>query len=364
MGLNLLFINSITMYGGGEVWMVNTMAALRRRGHRVFLMCRHGADILSHVKGTDVDAIPLRIRGDFDPITIVRVARFIKQNRIHVILTNMDKELRFAGMAAKLTGVKLVISLKGVDRPLKNRLHYRFTYKSLATTIVVNSEATKRTLLRSASWLSPDRVRVLYHGIDPVLFSDERTTDLRAELRIPPRVPLMGFVGRFNVQKGIIYLLHAFKMVLDEIPNAHLLMAGEGDLKDTIIAFAAANGCSDRLHLTGFRRDIANVMRTMDMLVLPSLWEGFGIVLIEAMAAKKPCVAARTSSIPEIVVHNDTGIIVPPKDAPSLARAMIALIKDKALAASMGLKGWKVVQEKFRLDRMIDDYEALFYTYP
>ncbi len=363
MRLNLLFINTITWYGGGEVWLINAMKEFIRRGHNVTLICRPRAKILHYAEQNNIDAMTIKMRGDVDPFTIIKMAGILRRKKIDIILTNLEKELRISGIAALFAGVKAVISRKGVDLPIKNRLQYRFTYNKLASVIVANSQATKKTVLKNAPWLNQDKISVIYNGCDPELFSKENTKDLRDELGIPQQFPLIGFVGRLNVQKGIVYILEAFEQVFEKIPSAQLLMVGTGDLKEEIETTAKEKGFSRNIHLIGFRDDIPNVMRTIDLLILPSVWEGFGIVLIEAMAAEKPCVTTNISSMPEIVIDGQTGIVVPSKDANKLADAIINLILNPSLAKKMGGEGKKVVQAKFTLQKMISRYEQLFYEY-
>lgn len=363
MRLNLLFINTITIYGGGEVWMINAMKEFIRRGYNVNLICRPDAKILYYAEKNNIDVIKLKMRGDFDPITILNLIAILRKKKIDVILTNMDKELRLSGIAALFTGVKAVICRKGIDYPLKNKLRYRFTYNKLASATVANSQATKKTMLKNAPWLNQNRIYVIYNGIDPQPFSTENTNDIRTELGISQESPLIGFVGRLNVQKGMIYILQAFEQVLKEIPTAQLLIAGEGDLEEEILNTAKEKGMQNNISLIGFRDDIPNIMRTIDLLILPSVWEGFGIVLIEAMAAEKPCVTTNISSMPEIVIDGKTGYVVPPKDADKLSDAIINLIRDPLKSKKMGSEGKKVVRAKFTLQKMIDQYEQLFSEY-
>jgi len=363
MKLNILFINSVQMYGGGEVWMVTALSELKRREHRVTLVCRPDAHIIPHAREQGIDVVPMRIRGDFDPWTIFQMAKLMRSRNIDVVLTNMDKELRISGIAAWFGGRPFVLSRRGIDAPLKNKWRYRFTYNALADLIVANSEATKRTLLSNAPWLEPGRIAVIYNGIEPDWFQRHRTRDLRASLHIPDHAAIIGFVGRLNVQKGVVHLLEAFKKVADRVEHAHLLIAGEGDLEPRIRSFAESHQLTHRIHLLGFRNDAPNIMRIIDMLVLPSLWEGFGIVLIEAMAAGKPCVTTQVSSMPEIVVDGETGIVVPPQDDERLADAIKKLLDDPALARRLGDCGKKRVDDKFTLNRMIDHYESLFFQH-
>lgn len=361
MKLNILFINSVQIYGGGEVWMVTALSELQRRGHRVTLVCRKDAEMIPHAREQGIEVVPMRIRGDFDPVTIFQMAKLMRKRNIDIVLTNMDKELRISGIASRFGGKPIVFSRRGIDTPLKNKLHYRFTYNSLADVIVANSESTKNTLVSNAPWLDADRIHVIYNGIEPDWFQNHRTKDLRKSLGIPANAVIIGFVGRLNVQKGIVYLLDAFKQVAAKHENAHLLIAGQGDLEATIRAFADQKGLAGRIHILGFRKDTPDIMRTINMLALPSLWEGFGIVLIEAMAAGKPCITTQISSMPEIVIHEKTGFVVPPKDATQLAEAISKLIQNPGMEKKMGESGKKVVDEKFTLNRMIESYESLFF---
>jgi len=359
--VNILFINSIQMFGGGEVWLLSTMRGLSKRGHKVALICRPGTPLEGKAREEGLPVFPIKMRGDFDPIVIYKTARVIKKLRAEVVCTNMDKELRFGGLAARLCGVKAVVPRRGIDYPLKNKWRYRFSYNCLASRIIANSYATKKTLLREAPWLDPDRVEVIYNGIDTTLFDSKPGKDIRDELKIDRKAPLIGFVGQLDERKGIIYLLEAFKSVSKQIPKAKLLLVGEGNLKGFIQNWVGENGLTEKVILTGFREDIPDVMRSIDLLALPSLWEGFGIVLIEAMASGKPVVATRTSNIPEVVRDGKTGLLVKPRDSEELAGAIIKLLEEEDLAEEMGRRGREWVKERFTLERMLDQLENLFY---
>ncbi|MBN2012757.1 glycosyltransferase family 4 protein [candidate division KSB1 bacterium] len=361
--MRILFINSIRMYGGGEVWMITAAKELVRRGHELTIVCRPDAAMRPYAEASDARVAPMTIRGDFYPGTILRTRQLLQEYNIDIILTNMDKELRFAALAARLCHRPPVIARKGIDHPLKNKLHYRWTYNRLATAVIANSQATKQTLLNSAPWLDGDRVHVIYNGIDPELYAPERTKNIRSELGMPDDAPVIGFVGRLNVQKGIEYLLEGFRKAIEQIPTMHLLLVGEGNLHEDVVAFAEKHNLKDRIHPVGFRDDIPNVMRTIDLCVLPSLWEGFGIVLIEAMAAGKPCITTRISSMPEIVRDGKSGLVVPPRDPDALAVAIRTIMSDNELANQMGETGRQDVLEKYTISRMIEQYELIFQRY-
>jgi glycosyltransferase involved in cell wall biosynthesis len=306
--MRILFLNSIQMYGGGEVWMLRALRALRGRGHQVWLCCRPETELAKRAAAQGVPVKLLTFRGDFDPLTIARLAWFMKRERIEVVLTNMDKELRLGGLAAKIAGVHAVIPRRGIDYPLKNRWRYRFAYNVLATRIIANSEATKQALLRNAPWLDPERIEVIYNGVDIKPFLQPGRRCLRTEWGVPQEAPLLGFVGQLDKRKGMDVLLEAFARIHRQVPQARLVLVGRGPLQETIASEVRRQNWGDAILLPGFIDDVVAVMQAIDILLLPSLWEGFGIVLIEAMAAAgrrlapTPAACRRSSSMAKPVI--------------------------------------------------------------
>lgn len=357
---NLLFINSITIYGGGEVWMITAMKEFIRKGYNVTLVCKNDADIIHHSIEAGIETIPTNISGDLNPVTIFKLYNIFRIKLINVVIANTGKDLRLSGIAALFLKNISVIARQGIDYPLKNNLRYKIAYNYLADKIVANSEATKSTMLKSAPWLKPERIKVIYNGVNPSVYNGENTIDLRNEFGLTKDDFVIGFVGRLSVQKGVQYALEAFKSVYKKHPNVRLLICGDGELRTDVEKFISENKLESKIHLAGFRNDIPNIMKTIDVLLTPSLWEGFGIVLIEAMASGKPCVATNTSSIPEIVEDGVSGFLVPSKDSQSIAEALIKMISDPQLVRQMGQAGIEIVNKKFTIDKMIEEYKKLF----
>jgi glycosyltransferase involved in cell wall biosynthesis len=359
--MRVLFINTIQMFGGGEVWMLRTLTGLAQRGHDVFLQCRPGTELAGRAKRAGIPVFEIPVGGDLDPLAICKTARILSKYRIRIVLTNMDRELRFGGLAAKLTGKCAVIPRRGVDYPLKNRIRYRLSYNWLAHCVVANSLATKRALLRNAPWLKAKRIHVIYNGIDPIPFQNPAPS-LRSVWSTDKNARFVGFVGQLDERKGIDCLLQAFSLTSETFQNAHLVFAGEGPFLRIIENYVKKHNLQDKVLLLGFRDDIEAVMKSIDMLVLPSLWEGFGIVLIEAMAAAKPVITTGVSSMPEIVIDGEVGRIIPVNDVRALSMAMDELLGDEQLAKRWGENGRKRVQSEFTATRMLDEYEKLFET--
>ena len=350
------------MWGGAEVWLMDVMHGLTRRGHAVTLVCRPGTILEKNARAEGLDVVPMAMRSDFDPAVIWRVARLMRARRIDVLSTNMDKELRFGGCAARVVGKIVVVPSREVDYPLKDKLRYRFTYNWLADHVFANSVSTKRSLLMKAPWLSPDRVEVIYKGIDPApyLSNPEEGLAVRRELGIEDGAPVVGFVGQIIERKGIPDLVWSIPRVVERLPGVRFLFVGEGQLTEFLLSKARELGVMDHVVHAGFRKDIPAVMKAIDLLVLPSVVEGFGYVLVEAMAAAKPVVATNVSSIPEIVQHGGTGILVDVHNPDQLSEAIVAVLAGRERGRDLGERGRQVMLEKFTLERMIDHIEAAF----
>jgi len=340
--------------------MLRTLDGLRKRGHHVALLCRPHAEIGKRAENDSIPVFRMQVRGDFGPITILRTIRLLRREKFDIILTNMDKELRFAGLAAKIVGGSIVIPRRGIDYPLKNKMRYRFTYNKLADALIANSAATKSSLLRNAPWLDPQKIHVVYNGIDPKSFMGEPGINLREEWALQGDAVIIGFAGQLDERKGIDCLLRSFARTAAVHKNVHLVIAGKGPMKSEIEEFSRKNNLDTKIHLVGFLDGIENFMKSIDVFVLPSLWEGFGIVLIEAMAAGKPAITTNVSSMPEIVLDGETGKIVPVDDADALFQAMNDLVQDEKLRELLGNKARTRVLEKFTLNRMLDSLENLF----
>ena len=341
--------------------MLRAMAGLHARGHEVHLCCRPGTELLLRADRAGYPVHEVNFRGDFDPLTILRLVLLIKGQAYDVILTNMDKELRLAGIAARLVHPRpVVLPRRGIDYPLKNKLRYRFAYNVLADHIIANSEATKKALLRNAPWLDPARIEVVYNGIEIAPFQQARGEPFRQKLGIPAQAPLVGFVGQLDSRKGIGVILSAFEQVINRIPQAKLVFVGEGPLQEMIESEIRIKEWQGSVFLAGFSDDIPEVMQAIDLLILPSFWEGFGIVIIEAMAAGKPVISTNISSMPEIVVEGETGYLIEPGDSDSLAGRIVTLLQDEDLRSRMGEKGVQRVDSMFSYTAMLNHLETLF----
>jgi glycosyltransferase involved in cell wall biosynthesis len=240
-----------------------------------------------------------------------------------------------------------------MDLPFHRSLHHRFFYGVIPSHYIANSRATRDSMVRSAPWLDPSSVTVIYNGIEVERFARAAPADLG----LPDDAVAVGFVGRFEERKGIRELMSAWARVVAAVPNAHLVLAGAGGaLAEDLARWAATTA---RVHPIGFREEMAGVMAAFDMIVVPSHFEGFGIVVAEAMAAGVPVIASRASNLPELLDDGVEGRLVPVRDPVSLAAAITELALDPQVRRAMGDAGQLRARRDYAIERAIDEYEAV-----
>lgn len=349
--MRIVLSNASYAWGGVHVVTEALALGLQARGHDVAVFCRPDSPLQARLAGK-APLEPVARGMDLSPLAIGRAIGALRRHRPDVVLTLMEKDVRLTGPAARALGIPVVVR-RANDRPLKRKPHFRVLYGWLPALHVANSEATRRTMLDSAPWLRPDAVRVIHNGIDTAALD---ALPAATDLDLPPGALGIGFVGRFDERKGILDLARAWPAVAAALPDAWLVMVGKGPEEARARALLAD---APRVRWLGYRADAAAVMKALDVLAVPSHWEGFGLVAAEALAVGTPVVAADASSLPEIVRHGAEGLLVPPRDPQGLADALVILGGDAGMRARMAAAGIARIREHFSLDAMIDRYEQV-----
>jgi glycosyltransferase involved in cell wall biosynthesis len=219
-------------------------------------------------------------------------------------------------------------------KQFSHRLLYRAGVR-LVNGVIAVSDETARSFRETVGHVD-DGVTVVCNAVDTERYPapiDRRA--LRAQLGFEPQDHVMTMVGTFKRQKGHTYLLDAAASVTGQLANLHIILVGDGELAEDVRARVAALGLDGRVHLLGTRRDVPQLLAASDSFVLPSLWEGLPVALVEAMASRLPVIATDVSGTSEVMVAGVTGWIVPPADAAALARAMVELVSDPPRASAM-----------------------------
>lgn len=299
----------------------------------------------------------------FSPPIMIDLYKLMKQQRIHVVKTNNYYANLYGRLAALLAGVPVKIVCVHIDYHKKDkRLTRRIINKLLSKIsdkVVAVSDAVKLDILKY-DHLTEDKVIVIYNGIDGDRFLVIENNVIRSELGLSPEDFVIGTVGRLILQKGQKYLLEAVSKLKEKFPHLILLIVGDGRLRDELKDYAKSLKIQQNVIFLGNRKDIPAILSAMDIFVFPSLWEGFGIALIEAMAAGKPIIASDIPPIREIVNSEKVGILVPPKNSDAIADSIELLLHNKNLAENISNTVKERAFSTFNIENTTKQYTELF----
>lgn len=303
-----------------------------------------------------------------DLLALWRLYRFLRRNRYDVVHLHSSKAGIVGRIAAWLARVPVVIhTAHGWPFTREQSRIGRFLDVSLermcaplCEVIVVVAEPD-RVDGRRLGIGRPEQYRLIRSGVEVEAYRDAPFTraEVRREIGVPEDAFVIGTVGRLSPQKAPLDLLAAFERIAGIRPETHLVLVGDGPQRDLVTARAADAGLADRVHLLGLRRDVAKLQRAFDVFALASRWEGLPRVFPQAMAAGLPVVATRVAGAPDAIVPGETGWLVEIGDTEELARRLLSLAEDPALARRMGQAGLARVDE-FSARRMVDDLSRLY----
>jgi glycosyltransferase involved in cell wall biosynthesis len=353
--------------GGAENHLLALLTHADRRAFELetAVLCGEG-ELVPAFREAGIRVHLLRSRARFDPLALARLVRLLRDGHFDILHSHLFRADIYAGLAAAQLGERrpLVVSTRHNDdrfflNPFVGLVHYLVSAQQ-DLIIAISDHIARFTVARGVR--DPGRVRRVYHGLEPpVTRALEREGQrIRAELGVGTDDFLVGNVGRLALQKGQRHLIAAMPLLLERVPGAHAVIAGGGDLEDYLRDLAEEAGVAQRVHVLGPRKDVPALMHAIDVFAMPSIWEGFGLVLLEAMAAGRPIVASRVATIPEVVVDGETGLLVPAGDPQALADALAVLADQPTLARRLGEAGRERLRRQFSIDKMVGDTELLY----
>lgn len=394
--LRVLHVISSLGAGGVERLLVKSLAVLDRKDFAHQVCCISGGGVYEdELRSSGIPYWILNRHFRFDPTVISQMAFLMRRERIDVVHTLNFTSNAWGRVAAILAGVPRLIahergtawSENAVMRCLDRSL-YPFTHLWLA-----NSRASKIVLTQHVG-IPDDRIRIVHNGLSETSGCIAGGPSLRERLGIKPSVPLIGSVGRLDTPKGHVFLLRAMPIVWKTIPEARIVLIGDGPLRGYLEAEALRLGLmgEGKVYFLGFLPNAVNLMPEMDLLVQPSIRESLGNVFIEAGLSYLPVVASNVDGCPEIVVDGETGVLVDctepvdsvddPRAAPlptivvdgktlvlrpplgpspeDLAEAIIGLLRDPQRRHRMGEQARERVKRLFSLERYVQNLESAY----
>lgn len=308
--------------------------------------------------------IPVRHlgRGPFDPRLFGDLVRLVRETGAHILHVHGYAASDFGRLAARRAGAALVLHEHFADPRMPvyqgwaDRLLAPWTDRAIAV-----SRSTRDFLVRERH-VPADRVRLIWNGAPRAEFGaappGARAT-VRAELGVPEDVILIGTIGRLSTQKGHRFLLEAAPRVVADHPRVHFLVVGDGDRAEPLREQATSLGILPHVLFAGHRADIPSLLAAIDIVCIPSLYEGTPLTLFEAMAAGKPIVSTSVDGCAEVLEDGATGILVPPGDAAGLAEGLVRCLGDAALRARLG-EAARRASERYDIGECVERMQALY----
>jgi glycosyltransferase involved in cell wall biosynthesis len=380
----LHIITRLDMGGSAQ----NTLLTCRKMAQKYEMVLVHGLSLESNmtdsekaavdkqiesarVNGVRIVAAPSLVRRVSpvpDILALFDLVRIIQKEKPDIVHTHTSKAGILGRLAAKLTNVAAIVHTPhghvfyGHFGPWRSRifiwLEKRFA--DFTDRMIALTEGEKKDYLK-LRLCPPEKLFQIHSGVDIEKFKQVPVgaAEKKRALGLAQNHPVVGFVGWLLPVKGPMHLLKAMAAVWQDHEDTALVFIGKGDLEIDLRTEALKSGANGRVHFLGWRNDIEEIMPLFDILVLPSLNEGMGRVLVEAMAAGKPIVASNVGGIPDLVQHDLNGLLVPPGDENALAAAIRQFIADPAKAKIMGQRGRERCHQ-YSLEAMIGKIDNLY----
>jgi glycosyltransferase involved in cell wall biosynthesis len=349
-----LHIDTARTWRGGQNQVLVTVLGMRALGHRTVLVAHSAGELRQRAK-EGLELVPLAPRTEMDLGAAWRLSRVIKQLRPDIVHAHDPHGVAMAALALSMStqlAKPPLIASRRVDFRLRGSALSRWKYRQVDCFICASRAI--RTLLVSAG-VPEARVVTVHEGIDLERVAAAPPANLHEELWLPHDAPIVGNVAALVPHKGQRHLVEAAALVVRQVPDARFVIAGEGELRESLERHIKEHHLEKHVLLAGFRPDVLSVHKAFDVFVMSSVTEGLGTSLLDAMAAGKPIVATRTGGIPEVVVDEETGILVPPRDHQAMADAIVRLLNDAALRERMGQAGLERACQKFSAERMVQN---------
>lgn len=317
---------------------------------------------LDEAKRRKIKTFSIRHHFRYDPSPIVQFLSLLKKSKIDLIQTHGHKANFIAFALRDFVNKPWIAFVHGwTDEDWKIRIYNRmdkFLLRFADRLVAVSKDMASKL---HALGIPRRRVVTIYNAVfEQGISSGEPPLDIRKEFKIPQEDKLIGVIGRLSPEKGQIYFLKSFSEVIKSFPRVTALIVGEGPDENKLKDFCTAKKLDDKVIFTGYQKDMTSIYKSLDLVVLPSLSEGMPNVALEGMLFGKPVIGTNTGGTPEVIVDKKTGLLVPPEDPHSLARAVLELFKDEKKMKTFSEKGRNLALENFSLEKRAKSIVELY----
>lgn len=361
--MSLFQIDAGKGWRGGQRQSLLLCRLLRQQKFPCYLVAQPRSPLAQKAQEEGIPVIPLRMRGEADFWAAVRLALILKRRQCQLIHYHDAHAVMLGALASRLAKVPLRVLTRRVDFPLNENPVSRWKYQKNIDAFIAVSTGVRDVLVEGG--IDRKRIYIVPDGIDFTPYEENKEKGvLRRELNFSSTDYVVGIVAHLADHKGHKYLIEAVRLLKEKLPEVRLIIVGEGPLKLELTRQVRDFHLEDVVFFLGFREDIPRILASLDLFVLSSHMEGLGSSLLEAMASRLPVVATRVGGIPDVVIPQETGLLVPPKNPAALAEAILEMYRHRDKAREMGQRGYEVVHQKFSAEAMaakvIEVYRKLF----
>ncbi|MFH0827587.1 MAG: glycosyltransferase family 4 protein [Candidatus Omnitrophota bacterium] len=360
--MNILFLANHLNIGGITSYIFSLARGLKRKGHNVYV-ASSGGDCLTRFtqEGIIFIPVPLKTKSEINifkiGISFFKLLKEIREKQVQIVHTNSRVTQVLGDFLKRKTGVSHVTTWHGFFEPRWSRKKF----PCWADKVIAISEQVKEHLLNEFN-ARPENIRLIHNGIDldkVKLKEPLGRREVKNKLGLQEG-PVIGIIARLSDVKGHVYLIRAMKNILKDFPDAQLLIVGEGRMEKELVSLVEELKIKSNVFFIPRHQNIAELLYIMDIFVMPSLKEGLGLGLMEAMAGAKAVVGSAVGGIKTLIRDKENGLLVAPQDANGLASAIRELLNDPARAAVMGNNARIFITRKFSLDEMLDKTEEVY----
>ncbi len=364
----VLQLRSSLGFFGAENVVLEIAKGLRQSDYRPFIgVFSNGVEaqeqLAAEARRNEIDSVVFQCKPRWDKKAVAGIRDFIESNGIDIVQSHGYKADFFALAASRGTRVKKIATCHPWTETSYSRLGRFYTWidKTLLNRfdrIVAVSEPLKNEILEKN--ISPSRISVIENGIDLLRFQVSKPREqVCREFGLPTDRKIIGTIGRLVPEKGQHLLIEAAAKLKDEFADAYFVIAGDGDLRRTLEDQAAQSNLTDRFRFLGTCHRIPEILSVMEVFTLPSISEGLPMVILEAMAAKKPIVATNVGAIPDVLQNGDAGIVITP-EAEALANAIVRLLRSPLEAQQLAAAAYQHVLEEYSSEKMVREYVRIY----
>lgn len=360
--MKILQVCSADEMGGGEVHVADLVRGLAERGHAVYLAVRPESPLRGPLAGVIASWHEMPLQNSLDLISARAIARLVDSNGIDIVHAHLGRDYLVAALAGRQTNRARLIITRHHYLPLKRGALYRWMLRDVATVIAVSESVRQSVIERLA--LPAQRVRTIPNWIDPERFKPVDRDAARAMFRLRANI-VVACIGQLTPAKGQEEFVRAAANIGRMRTDVEFLIVGkergeENSFTEHLSRLALSLGIRERLTFTGHVSYLPQLLAGVDIVVVPSWEEGFSLVTIEALAARRAVLASNVGGIAGIIGDNTTGLLFPPRDVHALTDKLLWLVSDAPLRERLSAQGQRDVYSRFGRDQIIGQIEALY----